>query len=460
MKKLTVYNTLSGKKEEFSPLNEGNVNMYVCGITPYAHAHLGHARCYIVFDVLKRVLEFKGYSVSYVQNITDIDDKIINKSQKTGKSPSQISNKYFKEFKNNMKLLNVRPASRYPKVSENIDQIIEFVKGLLERDMAYEKNGNVYYRVSEFAGYGKLSGRKPDELISEENKHSSEKEDARDFALWKKDEQFGWESPWGKGRPGWHIECSAMSKKYLGDTFDIHGGGLDLIFPHHENEIAQSEGLTGKDPAKYWIHNGMVNLKGDKMAKSTGNFFLLKEILNKYPPMVLRMFLLSSSYRQDIDFSIKELSDTQKAYSKLVEFKKEINELLSDSIKAEDLESFEHPALRALDNDFNTARAIGEIFKTVNSIMEKIFQGTQQKQDIIRGGKLVRIFEKVLGIELFQKDNKNISEEEIRELVKEREEYRENKQFKKADKIREKLKEAGVVLKDTPTGTRWNIKNE
>ncbi len=454
---MKIYNTLSGEKEEFAPIKENTVGMYVCGITPYAPAHLGHARCYVVFDVIKRVLEFNGYSVEYIQNITDIDDKIINKSKETGKKPSQIAEKYFKKFKENMELLNVRPAGRYPKVSENIGRVIEFVEGLIEKDMAYERNGNVYYRVAKFSDYGKLSGRKPDELISEEDNYSQEKEDSRDFALWKKDKKYGWDSPWGRGRPGWHIECSAMSKKYFGNVFDIHGGGLDLIFPHHENEIAQSEGLTGKSPAKYWVHNGMVKLKGDKMAKSTGNFFLLKEILKKYRPMVLRMFLLSSSYRQDIDFNFQGISDTQKAYDKLAEFKKEILELSTGKISGEDITDFSHPALESLSDDCNTARAIGKIFKSVNSIMEHIYSGTHEETDIVLGQKIIWIIEEILGIELAFQIIEDMDEKKIESIVKKREKLRKNGKYALADKIRDSLKKRGIILKDTPTGTHWRI---
>ncbi len=470
MKQFVIYNTLTQKKEEFNPINPPDVRMYVCGITPYSDAHLGHARCYVVFDTLKRYLKYSGYNVKYVQNITDIDDKIINKSRETGDSPEEISSKYFENFKLCMKNLNVEPADEYPKVSESISDIIEFVEGLIKKGMAYNINGNVYFRVAEFNSYGRLSGRKMEELISNQECPVVQKEDERDFAVWKSDTEFGWDSPWGKGRPGWHIECSAMSRKFLGDEFDIHGGGLDLIFPHHENELAQSEALTGRNPVKYWVHNGMVTLKGDKMAKSTGNFFLLKDLLDKYPPMAVRMYLLSSSYRQPLDFSIEGLMGTQKAYDRIAEFKNVVAPFIEpdksgnySSKKAVapfmglPLEKITEPkeddeVISALNDDLNTAKAIGEIFKKITPIKEKIFKGIHTTEDINSGKMLIAIFEKILGIQLYI-DKDEI--EEIESLIKKREDFRRMKDYAQADSIRMELEKMGIELKDTPTGTRW-----
>ncbi len=448
-----IYNTLTRKKEKFKPINISKISMYVCGITPYSDSHLGHARCYIVFDTLKRFLEHLGYNVFYIQNVTDIDDKILNKSKESGKTPEEIAEEYFKSFQENMKLLNVRQADLYPRVSGSIKSIIDFVEGLVSKGKAYENNGSVYFRVLECKDYGRLSGRNPDELISKQEVSQDEKEDYRDFAVWKADLEFGWDSPWGKGRPGWHIECSAMAKEYLGEEFDIHGGGLDLIFPHHENEMAQSVALTGKEPVKYWVHNGMVTLKGDKMAKSTGNYFLLKELLEDHTPMVVRMYILSSGYRQTIDFSIKSLKDIRKAYGKLVEFKKELKKNNAVEANKKELFSGLKEVLDALCDDLNTAKAIGELFKQITPIKEKIFKGSYSPEDIILGKKLISVFEDVLGIEIL--DENEGEAVDVESLIEKRNNARENKDFALADKIREELSKKGIELKDTPTGTRW-----
>ncbi|MFW6134506.1 MAG: cysteine--tRNA ligase [Elusimicrobiota bacterium] len=452
MKDILIYNTLTRKKEKFEPVNKGEVRMYVCGITPYGKTHLGHARCYVVFDVFKRFFECLGYNVRYIQNVTDIDDKIINKSRKTKKPPLEIAEKYFKDFLEVMEVLNVLPADEYPKVSHTIKDIIRFVQGLIEKNMAYHVDGNVYFRVSKISEYGKLSRRDPEELLSSQEMKSEQKSDPRDFALWKKDEEFGWSSPWGKGRPGWHIECSAMAKKYLGERFDIHGGGRDLVFPHHENEIVQSKSLTGKDPAKYWLHNGMVKMKGDKMAKSTGNFFILRDLLKEFNPMVVRMYLLMSNYRQDIDFDLDSLKDTNKAYNKMLEFKKEVSELdkgYSKEIGVDERDS----VLEALSNDLNTAGAIGEIFKKTTPILERIFKNKVKEDDILKGKKLINYFEQILGIKLEIRTEKKV--EEIEELVNKREKLRKNKKYKQADKIRNQLNNLGIEVKDTPSGPKW-----
>jgi cysteinyl-tRNA synthetase len=453
--KFLLYNSLTRQKEEFNPIDGSKVNMYVCGITPYGDAHLGHARCYVVFDTLKRFLECIGYDVFYVQNITDIDDKIIKKSLEIGSSPKEIAEKYFNEFQGSMEKLNIRPADIYPKVTESIDDIISFVDGLIKNGKAYESKGSVYFSVAKFNNYGRLSGRDASELIIGQEANIDEKEDPRDFAVWKSDPDFGWDSPWGKGRPGWHIECSAMSKKLLGDEFDIHGGGLDLIFPHHENEVAQSEALTGKNPVRYWVHNGMVTLKGDKMAKSTGKFFLIRELLEEYPPMVLRMYLLSSSYRQVIDFSDEGLINTGKAYTKITEFKKEINKIDSSEIEEKDL-CMEDEVILSLKDDLNTAKAIGEIFKKITPINEKIYNGTDTPEDINTGKRLISIFENVLGVKLHVEND--VDKNKIELLIKEREKYRKQRNFAEADRIREELDSLGIDLKDTPTGTRWSKK--
>lgn len=433
------------------PADGNKVKMYVCGITPYSDAHLGHARCYVVFDTLRRYLEYAGYDVFYVQNITDIDDKIINKSRETGMKPADIADRYFNEFMESMKKLNVRPADVYPRVSETIGDIIDFISGLIDKEMAYESGGDVYFSVGKFDGYGKLSGRDSSELVSSAECATGRKGDARDFALWKKDEEFGWDSPWGKGRPGWHIECSAMSRKLLGEQFDIHGGGLDLIFPHHENEVTQSKALTGKDPVRYWVHNGMVTLKGDKMAKSTGNFFLLKDLLEKYPAMAVRLYLLTSGYRQTLDFSAEGLLDVRKAYDKLAGFKKEILQLtragaLPGAERDEDM-------VRIMNDDFNTAKAIGEIFKKVNPIMDAVFEGKTSDEDIALGGRLIYFVENVLGVLLDTVSD--VDTLEVEDMLRKREEFRKQKNYSEADGIRQQLARMGIEIKDTPAGAKW-----
>ncbi|MEA3506470.1 MAG: cysteine--tRNA ligase [Elusimicrobiota bacterium] len=502
MDSLRLYNTLTGKKEEFSPLSGDRVGMYVCGITPYDYAHLGHARCYVVFDVLRRYLEHRGYKVNYIQNITDIDDKIIKKSRETGLSPGNIAEKYFADFQDNMELLNVRPATFYPRVSENIDEIISFIRGLIENGNAYESAGSVYFRTDSYSDYGRLSGRDPEDMIAADSGYGAQKKNPADFALWKKDEEFGWKSPWGKGRPGWHIECSAISKKFLGEEFDIHGGGLDLVFPHHENEVAQSKALTGKNPVKFWIHNGMVNLKGDKMAKSTGNFFLLKELLASYNPMVVRMYLLSTGYRQVLNFDPAELDDTSKAFNKLCEFKKELLQIdgqngeinqegislpekadaatKGSAMRSRPCESawknnlngsfsarthlfqkvpkwkFFRPStlvFGALSNDLNTSAAIGEIFKIVNPLTEKIFNERLDEKDIKKGLAAIAVMENIIGVDLTVEEGPDAAR--VEKLLDERRRLRKEKKYAGADRIRDKLLKEGIEIKDTPSGTKW-----
>ena len=428
--------------------------MYVCGITPYSDSHLGHGRCYVVFDTLRRFLTYLGYEVNYIQNITDIDDKIINKSLETGKTPAEISRKYFDLFMDSMEKLNVAPASNHPKVTGNIPEIIEFVEGLISKEFAYERGGSVYFRVSSLKGYGSLSGR---EDAQEENLASrvdleDEKADSRDFAVWKKDEEHGWDSPWGKGRPGWHIECSAMSRKFLGDEFDIHGGGLDLIFPHHENEVAQSRALTGKEPARFWVHNGMVTLKGDKMSKSTGNFFLLNELLSKIEGPVLRFYLLSAGYRQLLDFTIEKVEGVKNSFLKLKELKKELE---NSDLEYDGEISTNNPAILALLDDLNTPRAIGEIFKLTLPVLEKIYSGSAEKDEMEAAWEMLRIVEEILGVDLKDTGHGEISDEDIENLISERNAHRKEKRFAEADAIREKLSLMGIIIKDTPSGTKW-----
>ncbi len=454
MKSISIYNTLTSRKERFRPIKGGEAGLYVCGITPYGESHLGHARCYIVFDVLKRLLDFLGYKVKYIQNITDIDDKIINKSKESGKSPREIADTFTGSFMENMKRLNVKEADEYPRVSETVPSIIEFIKKLIEKSMAYQSGGSIYFRTSKFPSYGRLSGRKVEDLRS--GAPNSEKEAPEDFALWKKDPEFGWESPWGRGRPGWHIECSVMSEKSLGRKFDIHGGGLDLIFPHHENEIAQSAALTGEVPANYWMHNGMVTLKGDKMAKSTGNFFMLSSILKEYDPMALRLYLLGAGYRQSLDFSPRLLKESEKALARLKEFKKELLARAPEESFHIDQEG-KNSALEALRDDLNTPGAIGEIFKKISPLLDKFYSGTHNGADIKEGIGYLKLLEEVLGIRVNMEETFN--SKEIESMLKEREDLRKKGDYRGADAIRDSLAEKGIEIKDTPTGPRWSYSN-
>ncbi len=448
-----IYNTLTRKKEAFESIRTGLVGMYVCGVTPYSEAHLGHARCYVVFDTLRRYLEFLGYEVTYVQNITDIDDKIIAKSMETGDTPSDIASRYFSSFMGEMEKLNVKPADIYPRVTENIDKIISFIKALIKKGSAYEISGSVYFRVSSLDGYGDFSGRgEGEKVIGEESKGLRAKKDPRDFALWKQDPEYGWDSPWGQGRPGWHIECSAMSKDILGDFFDIHGGGLDLLFPHHENEIAQSTALTGRVPARYWVHNGMVTLRGDKMAKSTGNLFLLNEALKEVSPGALRIFLLSSSYRQSLDYDPEALKGTEKAFRRLVELKEEL--IRAGKFYEQGFCDWNDPLVEALSDDLNTARTLGRIFTAAGPLLEKIYGKTHTEDDAALARRIIFVTEEVLGIEL-NTPSAGMDNSGIEELISRREKLRNQRRFGEADVIRDKLLEKGIEIKDTPSGPRW-----
>ncbi len=460
---LYVYNTLKRKKERFVPLQNRDVHMYVCGITPYDYTHLGHARCYVVFDVIRRYLIYKGYKVKYVQNITDIDDKIIDKFKKSSaKSIQEVTEEYIKDYFNVMDRLNVKRADLYPKVTEHIPEIIDFIEELLRKGYAYEKSGDVYFSVEKFKGYGKLSHRSVNELKKvsriEENPF---KENPLDFTLWKKskDKKPYWESPWGKGRPGWHIECSVLSTMFLGESFDIHGGGEDLIFPHHENEIAQSEAKTSKPFARYWIHNGFVTVKEKKMSKSLGNIFTLKQLLQKYHPNVIRLFLLSKHYSQPLNYSEDLLKEYEQNYNKLTNFSLTLLFLESRMLLDKNIDNLdiikqkEKGFLEAMDNDFNTALALGHIFSLVSIINRQVDKGNVSLKDIIRLKKFFDIVDKVLGVNIFSELPK-LSKKYI-ELIKKREKARKEKMFDEADRIRDYLKTKGVILEDTPYGVRW-----
>ncbi|MGM0601933.1 MAG: cysteine--tRNA ligase [Bacillota bacterium] len=480
---LKVYNTLSRQKEVFEPVEDGLVKMYVCGLTVQNYSHIGHIRSAINYDVIRRYLEYLGFEVQYISNFTDINEKIVVRAEEEGMKPAELADKYAKAFLEDIKELNIRPADMYLRVSENIDEIIEMVETLIKKGYAYESEGNVYFSVESFDDYGKLSGRTIEDMQA--GARIEVKEDKRhpmDFALWKKVEPGeGWDSPWGEGWPGWHIECSAMSMKRFGATFDIHGGGTDLIFPHHENEIAQSEAYSGQRFVKYWLHNGTVNLKGEKMSKSVGNFFTTREVLKHFSGEVVRYFLLSRHYGSPIDFSFEQLEEAETAYKRLTNTRRQLagilaghigdnmedeaeNDRFSKSIKIRQ-EEFEE----AMDDDFNTARAMGVIHDFAGDINRYInrtdFELNEKNFSLLEEAEEVfTLLADVLGLE-FSNAEYDVNDSELVNslidiLLDLRESAREDKDWKKADLIRDRLKAIGIDVKDTPRGPEWEISSE
>jgi len=463
---MKIYSTLSGKKEEFTPQGD-EVRIYVCGVTPYSDAHIGHAMSYVIFDVIRRYLRYKKYTVKYVQNVTDIDDKIIDRANKLGIAPRELAGKYTDSFDEDMKALNIVRAETdvYPRATEEIPKIIEVIQGLIDKGYAYPAGGSVYFRVRSDPDYGKLSHRSLEAMRAAECAiGSDEKEDAMDFVLWKatKPGEPYWESPWGQGRPGWHIECSAMSLKYLGDTLDIHGGGQDLIFPHHENEIAQSESFTGVKPfVKYWLHNGLVQLGGDKMSKSLGNLITIKEALEKYSADALRIFILSSHYRSPLTYSEEGLEAAQNAGERLLRVVSR-DDPTGGKGEALDAEPYEEQFIEAMDDDFNTAQALAALFDLARAINQAGDAGIS-----FIGARYVisKLARDVLGLrldpfDLTIREPEQEIEQKVNRLVEERLRLRNAKQWQEADKIRAELSELGVTLEDTPEGTviRWERK--
>lgn len=482
---LKVYNTLTRKKEEFVPLKKGKVGMYVCGLTVQNYSHLGHIRSAINYDVIRRYLEYKGYDITYIMNFTDVNEKIVARAKEEGLTPLELADKYARAYLEDIKQLNIKRATEYVKATDNIEEIIKMVEILIEKGYAYEADGNVYFSVDKFADYGKLSGRSLDEMRAGARIDVIEdKKNPMDFALWKKapEGEEEWDSPWGKGWPGWHIECSAMSMKYLGSTFDIHGGGSDLIFPHHENEIAQSEACSGKPFAKYWLHNGSVNLKGEKMSKSVGNFYTTRELLEKFKGEEIRYYLLTNHYRTPIDFALEELENNSVSLKKLQNTLKNLKRIIQTQEVLADKESFLQEGIidlikkrrkeyeEAMDDDFNTARAIGVLHKFaadlngfVNNPDFKLTENT--KQLLEEGYNLFQKMLSVLGLS-YREENDEASLEVLNQLVgfilDIREEARDNKNWKLADQIRDGLQELGFQIKDTPRGVVWerNISND
>ena len=485
---LTIYNTATRKKEPFHPREERKVGMYVCGVTVYDFSHIGHARAAIVFDVIFRYLQYRGYEVTYVRNYTDVDDKIINKANREGVDAKTIAERYIREYDRDMEALNVQKPSFTPRATEHIEEMVSMIERLVKNGYGYEMEGDVYYEVKKFKPYGKLSGKNIEELESGARVEVDDrKRDPLDFALWKasKPGEPSWDCPWGTGRPGWHIECSVMSQRFLGDTFDIHGGGADLIFPHHENEIAQSEGATGKPFVRYWIHNGFVNINQEKMSKSLGNIFTIREILEHYHPEAVRLFLLSHHYRSPVDFSDQNLTEAQmgldRFYALLNDFK-ELKErkaasFSSDEKKIEDLITSLPDAFRsAMDDDFNTASALGILQRTMrdlNRLLAEIKRDDKKGLPpslLQRGLTTFTDLGNVLGIltadpaAYFRQKKESgmkdvaLSEGEIRNYIEQRKEARAQKDWKRADQLREELLSKGIVLEDTPQGTIWKVK--
>ncbi|MBO1005160.1 cysteine--tRNA ligase [Pseudogracilibacillus auburnensis] len=461
---ITIYNTLTKEKESFKPIVENEVKMYVCGPTVYNYIHIGNARPAIVFDTVRRYFEYKGYKVDYVLNFTDVDDKIIDAASKLGESVQDLTNRFIDAYLQDVKALGVKEATYHPRVTETIDDIIEFVAGLVEKGYAYAVDGDVYFKPRNFEEYGKLSDQSIDELRAGARiKIGEKKEDPLDFALWKKakDGEIAWDSPWGKGRPGWHIECSAMAKKYLGETIDIHAGGQDLTFPHHENEIAQSEALNEKPFANYWMHNGYMNIDDEKMSKSLGNFILAKDLIDQYDPMVIRFFMLSVHYRNPINFTDHLLSSAKNSFDRIktayfnLEHRKKTSTNLGTNKEKwlAIIRQSHHDFEKAMDDDFNTANAITVLFditKEANLYLEE----NQTEIEVMEAfQKQLSTLLEVLGIRLEKAEE--LLDEEIDALIAERNDARKARNFERADEIRDVLKEKNIILEDTAQGVRW-----
>ena len=465
---LQLYNTLTNQKEKFEPLNPGKVTMYVCGPTVYNYIHIGNARSAVAFDTIRRYLEYRGFEVNYVSNFTDVDDKIIKASQEMNLSVKEITEKFINAFYEDTSALNVKKATLNPRVMDNMDDIIKFIEVLVQKGYAYESAGDVYYKTRKFKDYGKLSGQLIDDLEQGASSRvddidQDKKQDPLDFALWKKVKQgeISWNSPWGQGRPGWHIECSVMSTKYLGDTIDIHAGGQDLEFPHHENEIAQSEAKTGKKFARYWLHNGFVTIgeEDQKMSKSLGNFVTVHDLLKKVNPQVIRFFMSTTQYRRPIRYSSANLDEAKVNLNKLQTAYENLSYRLKDSVEGNDKEvesnfaNLEKDFVKVMDDDFNVQNGISVVYEmakqlNVYSEKEKVYTDTINN--------LINTYKKV--VEIFGisfSEEKELLDDTIEQLIQERNEARKNKNFKRSDEIRDLLKEQGIILEDTAQGTRW-----
>ena len=462
---MKIYNTMTRQKEEFKPLEEGKVKMYVCGPTVYNYIHIGNARPFIIFDTLRKYLEYRGYEVNYVQNFTDVDDKIIKRGHEENISPEDVAKKYIEEYFVDADGLGIKRATIHPQVTENIQEIIEFVKELENKGYAYAVNGDVYFDTQKFNGYGKLSGIKQEELeagsrieVNDQKKHPM------DFVLWKakKEGEPGWMSPWGEGRPGWHIECSVMSRRYLGDTIDIHAGGQDLKFPHHENEIAQSEARSGKKFSNYWMHNEYININNEKMSKSKGNFFTVRDISKLYDLEIVRFFMLSTHYRNPINFSDEILNQAKAGLERLYNAKERLEFIISklsdnaensEELKLEEeLSGFRQKFIDAMDDDLNTADAVSVIFELAKFMNSNVNENSTKEF----AQKVLDEFNELTGVlNVVNKKQEDILDEEIEKLIEARTQAKKNKDFKLADEIRNELLEKGIVLEDTRQGVKW-----
>ncbi len=469
---LAVYNDLSRKKEPFVPVNPPQVGIYVCGPTVYDFFHIGNSRPFIVFDVLRRYLQNQGYAVTYVQNFTDIDDKMINRAREMGISVPELADRFIREYFADADALGVERADVHPRATEHIVEIIEAIQKILEKGHAYELEGDVYFDVLSFEPYGQLTRQNLEELLSGARVDvDSRKKHPLDFALWKAEKpgEPSWESPWGKGRPGWHIECSAMAAKYLGETVDIHGGGSDLVFPHHENEIAQAEAATGKTFVKYWMHNGYLLMDHEKMSKSLGNFRTLREVRQQYSPLAIRYFMLSAHYRSPINFSAAGLEQAmggverlRSCYRSLVETSVK-EDLQETGALQEALQKARERFFSDMDDDLNTAGALGAVFEAVKALNSALHEeGALSEANKQEGVEFFRMVDEVLGVldipELLGNAAGNAEDERIEKLVEERNQARKNKNFARGDEIRDMLLEEGIILKDSPEGTKWHRK--
>lgn len=468
---MKVFNTLTRKKEEFKPLVAGKVSMYVCGPTVYNYIHIGNARSVIAFDTIRRYFEYRGYDVNYVSNFTDVDDKMINEARKEHTTVEKLAERYIKAFMEDTEALNIEPATLHPRATHEIKEIIDFVQDLIDKGFAYEVDGDVYYRARKFPNYGQLSDQNIAELEEGASEHineeeQSKKEDPIDFALWKaqkEEDEIAWDSPWGKGRPGWHIECSVMSTKYLGDTIDIHGGGQDLEFPHHENEIAQSEAKTGKKFVNYWMHNGFVTVgnKQEKMSKSLHNFVTVHDILKQIDPQVLRFYMSSVQYRRPINYSedgLKQAETVLKRYQNTLRNLdarlNDENETLEDNGLRDDLAQAKAEFIEAMDDDFNVQNALSIMYDLVTTLNNHLQKDQVDKPALKRAKKLLIAWLEIFGVSFKEEQAEN--DDEIEKLIAQRDEARKNKDWAESDRLRDDLQAKGIVIEDTPQGTRWH----
>ncbi|QNQ81860.1 cysteine--tRNA ligase [Lactobacillus sp. PV037] len=467
-----IYNTLTRQKEEFKPLVAGKVSMYVCGPTVYNYIHIGNARSVIAFDTIRRYLEYKGYNVNYVSNFTDVDDKMINEARAENITVPELADRFIEAYLEDTKALNIKDATLHPRATHEIKDIISFVQDLIDKGYAYEVDGDVYYRAKKFKNYGKLSDKNIAQLEEGASEHISDaeqdkKEDPIDFALWKAQKQtdeIAWDSPWGKGRPGWHIECSVMSTKYLGDSIDIHGGGQDLEFPHHENEIAQSEIKTGKKFVNYWMHNGFVTVgkKQEKMSKSLHNFVTVHDLLKKVDPQVLRFYMSSVQYRRPINYSEDGLTQAKTILERYQTVLRNMADRLADKTAGEEATDFlktvnlaKEKFEKEMDDDFNVQNALSVMYDFVTEINSHLQKNKVDKEALQQAYNLLKQWLLIFGVE-FAENSNSVDNDEILALIAERNQARENKDWAKSDELRDKLKEKGIILEDTPQGTRWH----